>query len=324
MPRNEDEHISVGEDSFLDTTANLVGIMIILVVLVGSQTTTDAQEEGKRLAAQVEAEHLLAEPVKRAQGLQQALIEQAMQLQEYSLESEYRREERNRLLEQVALARQAIDSELSSTDEAKRQSIEQQQKLEELQSKLKKTNALLGAAEEHKRPKIVLEHLPTPMAKTVFGREMHIRLQRGEVTIVPWDQLIEMLKRQLPLAAQRNASRSGIEETLGPVGGFMMRYKMAAVRGGFELDRFEIETTPDYIAESLETSLSPSGRLRLDLAGRDPGETVVTVWVYPDSFDQFRSLKAALFDEGFLCAARPLPEGMRIGASPRGSRSAAQ
>ena len=324
MPRHAEEHISVGEDSFLDTTANLVGIMIILVVLVGSKTTTDAHEHGKEMAAQVEAEYMLAEPVQRAQGLQQALVEQAMQVQEHTLEAEYRRAERDRLLEQVTLARQAVDAELGATDEGQRKSIEKQRKFEQLESQLKKTNAMLGAAEEHKRPKIVLEHLPTPMAKTVFGRELHIRLQHGQVTVVPWDQLIEMLKNQLPLAAQRNASRGGIEETLGPVGGFLMRYKMAAVRGGFELDRFEIETTPDNRAESLESALSPSGRLRLDLASRDPAETVVTVWVYPDSFDQFRVLKAELFDEGFLCAARPLPDGMRIGASPRGSRSSAQ
>lgn len=324
MPRHEEEHISVGEDSFLDTTANLVGIMIILVVLVGSKTTSDAHEHGQELAAQVEAEHRLAEPVQRAQGLQQALVEQAMQIQEHTLETEYRRAERDRLLEQVTLAREAIAEELGATDATQRHSIEKQQKLEQLESKLKKTNELIGSAEQHQRPKIVLEHLPTPMAKTVFGRELHIRLQHGQVTVVPWDQLIEMLKNQLPLAAQRNASRGGIEETLGPVGGFLMRYRMAAVRGGFELDRFEIETTPENNGESLESALSPSGRLRLDLASRNPGETVVTVWVYPDSFDQFRTLKAALFDEGFLCAARPLPDGMRIGASPRGSRSSAQ
>ncbi len=86
-----------------------------------------------------------------------------------------------------------------------------------MQSQLKKTHQLLVAgAEEHKRPKIVLEHLPTPMAKTVFGKEMHIRLQRGQVTMVPWDQLIEMLKRQLPLAAQRNASRGVSKRRLAP------------------------------------------------------------------------------------------------------------
>ncbi len=96
----------------------------------------------------------------------------------------------------------------------------------------------------------------------------------------------------------------------------MMRYKIAGGPRGFELDRFEIETTPDCVSESVDAALSPSGRLRLDLASRNPAETVVTDWVYPDSFDEFRKLKAALFDEGFLFAARPLPDGMRIARLP--------
>ncbi len=124
MAKHTDEHISVGEDSFLDTTANLVGIMIILVVLVGSKTTSEAHEHGKRMAEQVEQQHKLAEPVQRAQQLQQAIVEQAMQLQEYTLETEYRRSERDRLLEQVAVARDVVSTKLSATDSTQRESIE--------------------------------------------------------------------------------------------------------------------------------------------------------------------------------------------------------
>jgi hypothetical protein len=133
-----------------------------------------------------------------------------------------------------------------------------------------------------------------------------------------------MLKQQIPLAARRQASRSGLEDTLGPVGGFLMRYRMNAIPGGLALDRFELEATSAAPRESLSESLAPAGRLRLELASRKPRETVVTAWVYPDSFEQFRQLKATLFEEGFLCAARPLPEGVRIGASPQGTRSSAQ
>jgi hypothetical protein len=319
-----DEELAVGEDSFLDTTANLVGILIILVVVIGSKTTIDAREYGRQLAAAEQVEPVLEQPAKEALDLKRALFEQQMKLQEYSLETAYRRAERDRLLEQVTLAREKMQSELGETDDDKRAAIEESFKVEELESELKKTFELLGAADQRERPKVILEHLPTPMAKTVFGRELHIRLQHGLVTVVPWDELIKMLKQQVPLAARRNTSRGMIEETLGPVGGFLMRYRMAAVPGGFELDRFELETTPENRGESLESALSPNGRLRLDLSSRDPAQTVVTVWVYPDSFDQFRKLKAVLFDEGFLCAGRPLPEGMRIGASPRGSRSSAQ
>ncbi len=319
-----DEEMAVGEDSFLDTTANLVGILIILVVVIGSKTTMDAQEYGQRLAEAELVQPVLEQPAQEAIDLKRALLEQQVKLQEYSLETDYRRAERDRILEQVTLARQRIESEMSETDDVKLKSIEQTRKLEKLESDLTKTHEQLGAADQRERPKVILEHLPTPMAKTVFGRELHVRLQYGRVTVVPWDELIKMLKQQVPLAAHRNNSRGLIEETLGPVGGFLMRYRMASIPGGFELDRFELETTPENNGEPLAEALSRSGRLRLDLASRDPAQTVATVWVYPDSFDQFRQLKAALFDEGFLCAGRPLPEGMRIGASPRGSRSSAQ
>ena len=91
-----------------------------------------------------------------------------------------------------------------------------------------------------------------------------------------------------------------------------------------ELERFELEVVEPQIGETIEDALSPGSRLRVELAGRQPRETVITVWVYPDSFEAFRQLKEALFEDGFLTAARPLPDGVLIGASPRGSRSTAQ
>jgi hypothetical protein len=56
----------------------------------------------------------------------------------------------------------------------------------------------------------------------------------------------------------------------------------------------------------------------------EPNRTTVTVWVYPDSFNEFRQLKADLFQRGYATAGRPMPEGHPIGGSPDGSRSAAE
>ena len=162
------------------------------------------------------------------------------------------------------------------------------------------------------------------MARTVFHKEVHIMLKEGRIIVIPWDRLVGTLKQQAPLAAQRQASRGKLEDTLGPLAGFLMKYKMVAIPGGFELDRFELEPTSSVVSEPIEEALADTSRLGYELASRNPRETVVTVWVYPDSFDHYRSLKARLFSEGFLCAARPLPDGVRIGASPHGSRSAAQ
>lgn len=323
MSRRHTEETAVGEDSFLDTTANLVGVLIILVVVIGTKTKIDAQEYGRQLASQPPAEEW-EDPARQLQALQQSLARQNAQQQEYQLETQYRKLERDSLLAELALARQSVDDELKELDSEKRNTIAQQQRLEDLKSELSDVQEQMGAAEETKRPPIVLEHLPTPMARTVFNREMHVQLRKGRVTVIPWDRLVDMLKEQVPLAARRQASRNVLEDTLGPVGGFLMKFRMVAVPGGFELDRFELEPASDAEAETMDEAFGPAGRLRLELASREPSQTVVTVWVYPDSFELFRQLKARLFDEGFLSAARPLPADVRIGASPRGTRSSAQ
>lgn len=321
--RSADDNMSVGQDSFLDTTANLVGILIILVVVIGTKTKIDAIEYGKQ-QAELEPSVELEQTQRQARGLKESLQKQKLQLVEYQMEQRYRKTERDRLLIQVATAREVVESKLQNVDEEQRKQIEQQSELKKLQSQIQDVERQMGTADERERPTILLEHLPTPMARTVFTKEMHVQLKGREVTVIPWDRLVEMLKNQVPLALRRQASRGSVEDKLGPVGGFLMHYRMDAIQGGYELDRFELESTPSAPSESLQESLSSAGRLRLELASRDPRETVVTVWVYPDSFAEFRELKAQLFDEGFLCAARPLPENVRIGASPRGSRSSAQ
>lgn len=323
MPRRHAEDASVGEDSFLDTIANLVGIMIILVVIVGTKTKVDAEAYGRELAQQMPTEQF-EDPRRQVQALQQSLVETQRQQHAYAMENQYRKLERDALLTQVTLAREAVATHLQSLDADKRIEIEQAQKLEGLQAKLQEVSEKMGAAEESKRPRIVLEHLPTPMAKTVFHREMHIKLQNQRVTVIPWDRLVDTLKQQVPLAARRNSSKSTIDDTLGPIGGWLMKYRMLAVPGGLELDRFELEQISSEQEESMETACAPSGRLYMELASRNPAETVVTVWIYPESFDTFRELKAYLFEQGFLTAARPMPEGLRIGASPSGNRSSAQ
>jgi hypothetical protein len=323
MRRRNGEDMTIGEDSFLDTIANLVGILIIIVVIVGSKAKADAVNYGRELSQQ-DRSHELEEPLKAVAAVEQSLVDQVVKIREYEMEAEYRRLERQALLEQVVLAREAVEEKLKGLDQDQREIVERESEISKLQSDLDKLLQQSGAAEESPRPKIVLEHLPTPMARTVFQKELHVMLNEGKVTIIPWDRLIELLKQQIPLAAQRQASRQKLQDKLGPIGGFIMMYRMAAIPGGFELDRFELEPTATAPAETIAEAVEPTSRLSVELAARNPRETVVTVWVYPNSFDDFRKLKSKLFSDGFLCAARPLPEGMRVGGSPQGSRSAAQ
>ncbi len=318
-----EEPANHGEDSFLDTIANLVGILIILVVLIGGQTKVQAEAKSREIAKQDILDKAL-EPAAEAERLRSSALENLRQLEQYAVEAEYRRLERDTLLEKRALAKAEIEERVSKIDAKKRERIEKVSELESLQSQLKEVGEQLSATSDTKVDKIVLEHLPTPMAKTVFIRELHVRLKNNRLHIIPWDRLVSMLKEQAPMAARRAASKKALEDRLGPVGGFIMHYRMMAIPGGFELDRFEIDITPENVGETLEESLASGGALRGEMSSRVPAETVVTVWVYPDSFGEFRKLKSALYREGFLAAARPLPPDILIGASPRGSRSAAQ
>ena len=53
------------------------------------------------------------------------------------------------------------------------------------------------------------------------------------------------------------------------------------------------------------------------LGAFNPNAVTVTVWVYPDSFPEFRELKEELYQLGFLTASRPMPDGQPISGSPR-------
>ena len=78
------------------------------------------------------------------------------------------------------------------------------------------------------------------------------------------------------------------------------------------------------LGEPVATALSDRSDFRSRLAAVSPQSVVATIWVYPDSFAEFRQLKQELYELGFSTAARPLPHGVLIAGSPEGSRSAAQ
>ena len=80
----------------------------------------------------------------------------------------------------------------------------------------------------------------------------------------------------------------------------------------------------DDLGELVKTALQPNSQFQARLGIEDPQNTTITVWVYPDSFEQFHSLKSQLYKQGFLTAARPMPAGRLMGGSPRGTRSAAE
>ena len=77
------------------------------------------------------------------------------------------------------------------------------------------------------------------------------------------------------------------------------------------------------IGETLNDALARQSRFRSILAGVTPA-TTVTLWCYPDSFEEYRAVREELYRLGVSAACRPLPEGAPIGGSAEGSKSVAQ
>jgi hypothetical protein len=91
-----------------------------------------------------------------------------------------------------------------------------------------------------------------------------------------------------------------------------------------QLDRWELLPVDERLGVPVVQALMPNSELHAALSGKPPEHTTVTVWTYPDSYAEFRALKKELFELGYSTAGRPLPSGIRIGGSPRGTKSSAQ
>jgi len=331
--RNEDE-LAIGEDSFMDTIANLVGIMIILVVIVGAKGY-DAARALAREEAHDQIQQLQS-PTSQAENLDRDLDDQLEELEKYEIETAYRNAERLTLVDRKTLIDQEIRKRLAQLDQDAQEAFEVEAQAKALERDLEKLIRSQGELPEVQKQVIALQHLPTPMAKTVFGKELHVMLRDHQLTVIPWDMLVDQLKSSARATASRNSQRDKFEDVLGPIDGFLMRYRLisksglmsdgrvAAMGKMVELERFELEPTGEVLRESIQESLAAQGRLRGELDSSRSSHTTVTVWVYPESFAEFRMLKELLYKEGYLCAARPLPRDMRIGASPQGSSSTAQ
>ncbi|MDB4477073.1 hypothetical protein N9018_02600 [Rhodopirellula sp.] len=336
--------LEMGHDAFLDIIANLVGILIILVVILGAQSTAVIEE----IQDQVEDEYLdeskfaseaqiseLATYSMRAASAQADSSRLEDTIREYDSTISRRKQQRALMLDLLAQVETAWAEKKKDFDE---QAIKETQRVTEFKSAQKELEQLAGTRkhlENQPAPVIAIDHLPTPMAKTVFGDEIHFRLKGDRLSIVPIKQLLDEIKRDFERMAA-GARNGQTEAAVGPIRGFVARYRMdkdreMISRGGqlqmatrIQLTGMTVEPLQTPHGQTLDQILSNSSELDVELAGRDPNTTTITVWVYPNSFATFRKLKEHLYARGFATAARPLPLGQEITGGPQGSRSRAQ
>ena len=185
----------------------------------------------------------------------------------------------------------------------------------------------------------MVQSYPTPIGRAVDNEEVHFHLRQGRVAQVPVEKLMRMALDDARSKADKLIDHELPEftEAVGPENGFRLRYTVQrhdrveqqpggrAIRHiGLKSSQWTIIPVAGQLGETIDEALAPGSALRRELADHKPDKTTVTLWVYPDSFDVFRLLRKDLHQLGFGVAARPLPEGVMISGSPRGSKSEAE
>lgn len=333
---------AVGHDSFLDVVANIVGILIILVLVAGIRAR-HAPVVPSNTASNEAAQAAVVEPLMAALQTDDAtrremygeVARTAQELETVQREALVRRLERNRLATIVAALEQDLQTRRSELDASSREHFDRNRSLADAQRQLAQLEQQAQQAAMATPDAAVIESYPTPLSKPVEDHEVHMQLRGGRIVVIPLDELIERFK----LDARRNIYKlvdmPEITETLGPVEDFRMRYTLerrehqgGGPRGGSgtyaQLKEWSLLPQSNQLGEPVDAALQEGSRFRQALAKLQPSRTTVTIWTYPDSFDDFRRIKKELYRLGFTSAARPLPQDRLIAGSPEGSKSAAE
>jgi hypothetical protein len=191
------------------------------------------------------------------------------------------------------------------------------------------------AASAKPRVKALLDK--SPVARQIKGDEVHFEVRRDRVTPIELDQLVELVKTDAKIRMRVGGIRGRpLSATVGPIGSFALKYEIGLMMAdggdgvldttsiGYGLRGWELVPVSDDRGETLEQVVRPGSAYANAVFKLVPGKTSVTFWVYPDGFALYRRLRDDLHERGYLVAARPLPEGLSIQASPSGSASAAQ
>ncbi|MBA63631.1 MAG: hypothetical protein CMJ76_14850 [Planctomycetaceae bacterium] len=325
-----------GLDSFQDIVANLVGILIILVMVVMMRTRNELAQNPQVPPAEKVTQAEVEEARVVAMRVEDNVLELDDTVQRQEFELDYRKRERDRILEAITLAEQEFKTQQESLSVESQAEIEMASKYQAMSKELGELIRSRQILNQLKPDVHVIEHMPTPMAKTVFGKEIHFRLDDGRISYVPFDELVDRMKRDAQSKVYKLHNHPRITETIGPVSGYRLRYDLGytndvvKTRTGprlqqkIEMLQLELIPVQSVLGEPVTEALADGSQFMQYIKRTVPDTTTVTIWVYPNSFDQFRKFKTTLFSMGYACAGRPLPEGLYISASPHGTKSVRQ
>jgi hypothetical protein len=345
--RRRQREIAFSFDSFLDVVANVVGIIIrlILVVWVGARSYTGIPVTTTNETAVVEAEPALPkdplqdELEQRRRELAQAqnhLLAQLRQLQAPGEKHDASADDAKWTSRRQELEQERAELE---SKEAQRDRFLQMTALsgEELRERSRRLAQEIKAIEKLPSPKKTYRY-KTPVSQPVQADELLFECQAGRVAFIDIGLMLQDVRIRIKERGEALRDHWQVDGTVGPVGAYRLRYLIERDRGPVDvggtpdaqasfrygLTAWVVDPIAALRGEPIDVALAANSDFRRIVDGIDPQHTVVTFFVYPDSFAAFRQARDFLYERDVVVAGRPLPQGAPIASSRNGTRSRGQ
>jgi hypothetical protein len=327
---------AVNADSFLDIVASIVSIMIIMVLMTGLKIR-HAPVDAAELEQPSAADEDLSRELSDEQTLRHDVLALAGEIQNVQQQTLLRQGERDVLATTVRTLQIELEgSEQPSAGEGP-QDAALSGKLSDVRSRLQEIEQARKAVETAPAPALQVESYPTPLGRTVDGHEIHVQLRGGRIACIPLEDLLTRFKSDAERKVHKLADASEFTETIGPEGGFRLRYTLerhevtatesnhTGRTGAYiRLKQWTLIPVEENLGETIDEALAENSQFRQAIVDRRARGATITCWTYPDSFDVFRRLKKELYRMDFAVAARPLPQGTPISGSPEGVKSTSE
>jgi hypothetical protein len=330
--REQTSEPAFGSDSFLDVTANLVGVLIILIVLVGLRVA-----KAPPRPAAVEAE--FARRLEAGKARIEDLSRERLDLERRLDNSRQGLAAKQAAL--VAMARPNREQSPTEIGDLARQMHDEQQLLESHVAELADARArLVSLGQDFADTKSAavrtaqkLVHR-SPLSSPIELQELHLELLDSRVTFIDTPRLTRWAFDKLR-TRQLDFRSTGLSTgEVGPIDAFRLRFSVTRKEMPYgqamlseapvESLRFEFVPAREPRGEPVGVAIELNSALATLLDRHSPNKFAVTIWTYPDSFLAFRQLRDYLSDRGYVVAARPLPFDRLITFSTDGTRSASQ
>jgi hypothetical protein len=353
--RSSRREIAFSFDSFLDLVANVIGIIIrlILVAWVGARAYQAAMEKEalektgtkESTFASTQPKTLPQDPLQRQLDIERAELEQAradMLSKLKALDSIKEDEDKVRLeLKQISLAEAGLERDRLALEEAARNKtpIKADFTMSELRQRSQEIIKQIQAVEKLPTLKKTLRY-HTPVSRPVHTDELMFECRRGRVTYIDLPAFMAEVKQNLQDLGQQLRNQWQVSAVAGPVGAFRLHYVVerqrdlftSAIGGNFPtssgfsygLSEWALEPVQPVRGEPLPHALAPGSEFRRIIEAGVPQQTVVTFWVYADSFGIFRELRDFLYERGLEVAGRPMPDDAVMAANRHGTKSRGQ